>query len=549
MSDEIATTRKDTVRKTVFILIGFLMLTIIPASGLQDGGYALLAGESVDIWVGKGCGAHYNDGDSIDIYFKVNSSASSAVIAVYHYFPAGSSETWIKEMLVSTNETYRLTRKAACPEGLHYISIVVVTTGGTSVTLTDECKFYVENCKTYDNDYDGYISILSGGDDCNDYDPDVHPGAEEVCDGKDNDCDKLIDEGLDCNFVEIWVDKQCGAHYTDGEAVNIYFTVYSAAPTALVTITDYLPQGGYKNLFENKAFTTNEQHTVTKTVSCPAGVETFVVIALADTEGTSQTFTAECIIHVTGCQVLDEDGDGHNSVLSGGDDCDDSDPAVYPGAEEIPDGKDNNCNGQIDETATMDQIDEDQDGYPLSIDCNDRDASVNPFAAELCDDGKDNDCNGFTDCSDSSCAEDDACKQGFSLPGIDLSSFNLSTITSLVTTYKYYLAGVAAGIVAVILIVFVLRRMRKRGELEEEVIPPVLDTMEREIPPRREEPPPRRTERTSVREPEGESQFAEISEVEDQAGLFDEMEESEQEGLTEEPEESEEATDIDDIFG
>jgi hypothetical protein len=548
MSDEVAKTRKGTVRTTVFILIGFLMLTVIPASRLQDGGYSLLAGESVDIWVGKGCGAHYNDGDSVDIYFKVNSSASSAVIAVYHYFPAGSPETWIKEMLVSTNETYRLTRKAACPEGLHNISITAVMTGGTSVTLTDECKFYVENCKTYDNDYDGYISILSGGDDCDDYDPDVHPGAEEVCDGKDNDCDKLIDEGLDCNFAEIWVDKQCGANYTDGEAVNIHFTVYSAAPTAQVTLTDYLPQGGYKNLFENKTFTTNEQHSITKTVSCPAGVETLVVIAVVVTDGTSQTFTAECIIHVTGCQVLDEDGDGHNSVLSGGDDCDDSDPAVYPGAEEISDGKDNDCNGQIDETATMGQIDDDQDGYPLSVDCNDRDASVNPFAAELCDDGKDNDCDGFTDCSDIDCAEDDACKQGFSLPGIDLSSFNLSNITSLVTTYKYYLAGVAAGIVAVIFIVLLLKR-RKRGGLEEEVIPPVLDTMEREIPPRKTESPPRRTEekRTSVREPEEEPPFAEISEVEDQAGFFDEMEESEQ---PEQPEESEETLDIEgDLFG
>jgi hypothetical protein len=44
-----------------------------------------------------------------------------------------------------------------------------------------------------DRDDDGYLSQQAGGDDCDDLNADIHPGAEERCNGLDDDCDGTVD--------------------------------------------------------------------------------------------------------------------------------------------------------------------------------------------------------------------------------------------------------------------------------------------------------------------------------------------------------------------
>lgn len=63
-----------------------------------------------------------------------------------------------------------------------------------------------------DSDRDGHRAAACGGDDCDDANPNVHPGANEICDGVDENCDGHADDPADPALAQL--DAYCASTAT-----------------------------------------------------------------------------------------------------------------------------------------------------------------------------------------------------------------------------------------------------------------------------------------------------------------------------------------------
>ncbi|MCB9742299.1 MAG: FG-GAP repeat protein [Alphaproteobacteria bacterium] len=253
--------------------------------------------------------------------------------------------------------------------------------------------------KSKDVDGDGWKNPNAEGIDCDDFNELIYPGAPEICDGKDGDCDGKIDEGV----IPFYYQDADG----DGRGDGAVFIEQCEQPATWVENdfdcddSDATIYPGAEELCDNLDNDCDDR----------TDEGSFAVYDDADGDGYGDPATGE-----PGCDL------GPGQVDVGGD-CDDGDADISPEADEVCDGVDNNCDGEADEDAAIDAstwyVDGDGDGHgdasdaraacqqpggyaALDDDCDDSDASVNPSEMEVCNNFKDDDCDGTpNDCEPS----------------------------------------------------------------------------------------------------------------------------------------------------
>ncbi|MES2641597.1 MAG: MopE-related protein [Myxococcota bacterium] len=275
-----------------------------------------------------------------------------------------------------------------------------------------------DEASDFDQDEDGYDADA----DCDDENGDISPGATDVCDDIDNDCDGEIDEGGEFSA------------YLDADADGF------GTGAALGTYCE-LPVGTASN--DEDCDDTNPALSPAADEVCDGldndcdggvdldAIDGRTVYTDADADGFGDVGT--------GMSVCDD----VEGTVDDATDCDDTDALTFPGATELCDLKDNNCDASVDEGSPDARTyygDADADGYgdlAVSVeacgapagyvedgtDCDDADAASSPGATELCD-GVDNDCDAEidTDSPDAMTLYADRDADGYGDPSADVRS-------------------------------------------------------------------------------------------------------------------------------
>jgi hypothetical protein len=258
----------------------------------------------------------------------------------------------------------------------------------------------VTHAETYffvDEDQDGYYNYL----DCDDTNNAMFPNNPEVCDGFDNDCNGVAEDGL--VFNNFYLD-------VDGDGFGALAASISSCealpPTGyVVTNTDCDDAVANINPLENEVCDGLDNDCIG---GIDNGLQQYNYYQDLDGDGFGSNALA-----VTTCDNTAPAGFVNNFF-----DCDDTNAAINLNAVEICDEVDNNCDGGTDEGLPLFTyyLDNDGDGFgdaatteatcfntpPANYvtndtDCNDADASINPGAIDLPLDDIDNDCDGILD--------------------------------------------------------------------------------------------------------------------------------------------------------
>ncbi len=245
-----------------------------------------------------------------------------------------------------------------------------------------------DTAEVIDPDGDGFL--VSEGD-CDEVDANVFPGATELCNGIDDDCDGVVDEEVAGTF---YADEDADGYGDPAQGVD------GCTPPA-----GYVASGTDCDDADPDAWPGNAEICDDSDNDCDGIVDdgvTTTFYADADADGHGDPAAA-----LAACDVPD------GAVLTG-DDCDDTSAAAFPGNVEICDEQDNDCNGVVDEgvtatwfgdldgdghgdTALVQEACDQPSGYVgTADDCDDAVAAVHPGADEVCN-GDDDDCDGTVD--------------------------------------------------------------------------------------------------------------------------------------------------------